>query len=287
MATHATAGAIDPIAGNPGPILELEDDDWEILVNSGGSISTPGADTSIDVGDFFVGILRISQINSPPGGSTPIHDYDEAGGETITAIFAIKVASKVANGSFFDYGVTSLSDAEWASVGLDAAGYSRSNTLGQTIAIVYDVSVNCSLASVAGQDASAAEYIASRGGTKLWEFGLVTASNFWTVTGATGSIPTSGSAAAGSFNAGLDITHDYGGTPGLAKLANSVLFPLAPGSSHLLISGGVKGGRDNTDFDLISDTDLLIRTPEPGSVTLFGLGALGLLGARIRRRRAA
>lgn len=303
---------IEAGSGGPGVITTLEDDDWEILVQggdftgpggtwTGGTIGAPGSNT-VGIGDIFVGMIRISQILKPgPGGDT---DFNENGGGTISAIFAIKLAAEV-GGTVVS---TFLSNEEWAAVGLDALGFTR--VAANTIAVVFDDPDN--VEPEAAGDGTVTDDLTNAGaagpptnpsgpnGTRLWEFGITDAENFWVTTGSGGAligatIPATGLGDFATFNFGLNQTHAYPAGDHIVfhPILNAAVNPFVAGDSQLLGTGSVKPPgfpTAETDFDLVSDTDLFISTsvvPEPGSMILLGMGAMGVFGAGYRRRRQA
>jgi hypothetical protein len=306
--------ALNYIPSN-GKITELVDDDWELLINRAGGGSNANASITsnnvsyantlagaasrtIDFGDIFVGMVRISYSQQPTGAGL-IKDFDENGGFTLTSIFAIKVVAQtnpLLALAGYNYAAVSLSNSEWASVGLDALGFTRTSS--DTIAIVYDDPNNAS-ASTPSSPTTIGQDLQTVNGNRVWELGNG-ANTFWDVQSAT-SVPINGSLRSGTYVAGLDITHDYGIGPSLTPINHdyfgSDFAAVRPGSSQVLLGGNTfgPGGTGTTPrtskFNALSHTTFAVQTgvltPEPGSMVLLGMGALGFFGVGARRRRQA
>jgi hypothetical protein len=302
----ATAGALGSLPTN-GVQSELRDDDWELLVKAGHTLSDPNSGAAnpnkIEVGDMFVGVIRIKGIYQPVGGSNALAGYAPNTG-TFTAVFAIKVTSVPGGTGLGTYGVGTLSASDWSNVGLSGPGglgLDLSNLSGTTVAVVYDSPIDLQVQSAGDgnplPDIQSAKGSISQPATKLWEFGLVTPNNFWFSDAFSNLVPPVHSSNSVSpvalFGAGLDVTYSSPSTSGITLMpqTNSQITsvfgaPIPGGGSQLLISGSVKAGA-NTDFNLISTTSLYVTAyaPEPGSMVLLGMGALGFFGVGARRRR--
>jgi hypothetical protein len=260
-----------------GVVNELEDDDFETLINAGGTFAAPGADTVVHAGDFIAGIIRISAIRVPPGG-LPIATFPQPS-NTFTGIFVQKViapplvlaggAADGVNDVIFSLGAPTL--AEWGALGLPAhlvpvnAG---------TIGILFDDpdDIDQSLATIPAA-------VATVGGTKLWEIGFLgLGGELWTAATDTADITTAFSVITGSFSANVNVTGYFGG-PLL------VPQPVVGGAADILIrNGSIGAGAPGSAFPVSSDTDLLlIPVPEPGSMILWG--GLAFFGASAARRR--
>lgn len=254
----------------------LEDDDFEMLVNAGGTVANPGTDTILGVGDFLAAILRITAVQSPVGGS----NIAEAGATeaTITALVLAKVASVTAfaggvQDSLADvlYTFTAPTLAEWASVFAPVAGAPIATTAG-TIAVVFADPDNI-------DQSLGINSFASVNGTELWEVGFTGSSpnEYWTAQTDTDDVTTAFGLISGLFNASLSVT-EQGAGPLLAP-------QLPSGGGQMLLVGGSLSGIPNNDilpFGVISDVDIRITpiVPEPATLaTWFGLVVAAGMGA--------
>jgi hypothetical protein len=264
---------------------ELEDDDFEMLINAGGTIAAPGANTIVNVGDFLIGIIRISAIRVPPGGPA-VASYPQPS-NTFTGVFAQKVATAVGAGvggapdgvldATFTFTAPSL--LEWGSFGLPA--HLVPVTAGTNLILFDDPDDLDQTLALAGA-------FGSVGGTKLWEFGLSATATVKSIASTdTDDVATAFAAVTGSTTANLDLLASFG--PG----ANVILAPQAVlgGTAQLLLRNGSVGApAPGSAFPVSSDTDLLITPrfviPEPASLLVWSGLAAGFGLMRRRRRKA-
>jgi hypothetical protein len=268
-----TVGSLVPNQQN-----ELEDDDFDQLVNAGGTVAAPGADTIFNPGDFIAGIIRIGQIRVPAGGAVVATAVQPE--PTFTALVLQKIATVtplaggVADG-INDVTVTFTPPtlAEWASVFAPVAGAPIATSAG-SFAVVFedpnDIDQTLGLPSYA-----------TPGGTELWELGFNgTAGELFS-----GSIDTADSATAfatvtGSYTFNMNVTEQGAGPVLAPQLAGP-----GPVFAQMLGRNGSIGNAApgaNPPFPISTDVDLLItplqrEVPEPVSV-LTWLGLLGICG---------
>lgn len=257
----------------PGKNL-LEDDDYELLVNAGGTVDNPGADTILNDGDFLAGIFQITSLYEGwakvPANQTAVFPADS---ETFTGVFLLKVVASGGGPGAYTFDFAAATNAEWAAVGMPIAPVNDGTAL-----ILFDDPDNLD-----AEDTPVSDAIASVDGTKLYEF----TSAFWSATGFLSNdvsdIPAIGGF--GTFQAGLNVLERFNGAPQLAKLGPDAGAAFAPYDAAII--GGVDG-QSLGDFDAGSDADLFINVvPEPTAIVVWSaLGAIGLAFGW-RRRRAA
>lgn len=285
---NVEAGAVDLLGINDGPD-NLEDVDYESFVDLGAA--GPSA------GDVFIGIFTLEFVN---GTET------SGAGATFSGLLVARVKS-VTGGGRIEFEAVSASEYDDLSDGTGALGAVTGALMLPTRAdassalLVYDDTSSPFIdpgANVANTDWSGVKTAITTAvdGTKVIEFGFtgttyaeaqltsggnfdfalalnVTDNNIWPMADVT-------SADSGIF----DLDSTFGSDIALpdAQLhvggeTDQVDSPTAPNNN-----------RDTGAFNYRTDADLYINpVPEPGSMTLLGLGALGLLGGRMRRRNAA
>lgn len=258
---------------------ELEDDDFEMLVNSGGSVSSPGADTTLDVGDYLAGIFRIGSLRVPTGGPQAALAGDTEA--TITALFLTQVATKTISGPNLPDGTldvvltfTAAPLADWATVFDVPANIA---TASGTIAVLFEDPDNIDQTAGLGSFATA-------DGPMAWELGhLGLPGEFWRAQSDTDDVTNAfATGTTGPFSANLNVTK-YGIGPQLAPQAVSGGF-----ADVLLRNGSFGSPATGADppFPVSSDVDLLMRpVPEPASIVAW-LGLLSFAAlVRIRQLR--
>jgi hypothetical protein len=277
-----TVGSLVPNVQN-----ELEDDDFDMLVNAGGTVAAPGADTLFNPGDFIAGIVRIGQVRVPPGG--PVIASAVQPDATITALvlqkFAtvtIPVGGGLADGvNDVNFTFTPPTLAEWAAVFGPVAGAPIATSAG-TFAVVFEDPNDISQTSGLGS-------FATPGGTELWEVGFNgTAGELFNATADTADVTTEFATVTGSYSFNFNVTEQ-----GAGPVLGPQLAGPGPVFAQMLGRNGSIGNAApgaNPPFPISTDLDVLItplqrEVPEPVSVlTWFGLLSIcGLfkLGQRI------
>jgi hypothetical protein len=273
-------GAITPGNLVPNVINELEDDDFDMLVNAGGTIANPGANNVLDVGDYLATIVRITALRVPAGGPQIATATDVE--RTFTAVALQRIATKVAlAGGVLDgvndvqYTFAPPTAAEWTAV--TAGLFTPSNNT--TFAIVFDDPDNIN--QLTGNALTA---FASVDGVKQWEFGFTgAAGEAWRAATDTDNILTSFSIASGSFSAALNVTGQFAG-PQLAPFTRppvgTVLAQL-----HLVNGSIISATAAFPPFPVKTDADFeILPVPEPASMVVWG-GLLAGAGIWARSRR--
>lgn len=295
----------------------VSDNSGEYLINSNGSLSDSG-DTILDVGDRLRGIVNyqtIEEIGGPGinglGGATPNNE--------LSGIFDVTITSKVATltpGLYnFTFGPTASFQSEveayWglAPLTLTNAAVALFDDPAKDFTRL-DGGIGTRTARLAALEATAIN------GTPflVWGFDPTNPAISWQAFNAADNVAglhtlASGSAL-GTFNLALDIMEDGMGNKLQGRTFGNVdsfaPFPFGtPSAVNMNGNGSVEGIRSefcgpNTDanpatcdasfartpFDAFDNVDVVVNVPEPSTVFLLGLGALGLGFAATRRKQA-
>jgi hypothetical protein len=285
LAALVFTGSIAQAAITPGNLVggvinELEDDDFDLHINAGGTIAAPGADTSLDVGDYLAAIVRITAIRIPLGGAQVATATDVE--RTFTAVVLQKIATRVINAGGVQDGNNDVAftfapatAAEWTALGFGALQTPSNDT---TFAIVFDDPDNINQLA-----ATAALAIATVNGTKLWELGFVAppGPEFWVANTDTASTATAFGITNGNFSAALNVTGQFAGVQ---------LAPFIPPGGVALAQVHLRNGSFGSatvagPFPVSSDVDVLIvPIPEPASMVVWA-GLMAGAGVWVRSRR--
>jgi len=289
FSANSQAGALSLLTLD-GVSDHLEDNDYEAVVDR-------DASGTLSSGDMFVGMFEIQSINSV-GVTT----------STFEGVFVAKIDSVTPGGTFGGAAPSTLtfvplSALEYATLSATYTNLPTRTSLGTEI-FVYDTTGTSPFVNPDGAGTGTTgqnnALLTATDGSLVAEFGVrdgdevARADVNRTALNAT---PGVGLFAAGStlqFALGLNVT--YNNVPWLTFHNNSDVVDSGLDSPPLILSGYelyVTGARDPAltplgDFLLGTDANFEVNvTPEPGSLTLLGMGALGFLGVRLRRRNAA
>ena len=129
---------------------------------------------------------------------------------------------------------------------------------------------------------------AVRAGTKIADFGLVQATDFWTaqipvsIASLGSALPGSGIFPSGVF--GLSLINN----PGNVQISHNGIVSPIDGNLHDIVGGASTKAREtntNSGWNVSTDTTVFFnKVPEPDSLALLGLGAI-LLSASAKRRQ--
>lgn len=270
-------------------VNELEDDDFDLLVNAGGTIKAPGAGTVVDVGDFVFGVFRITALRVPPGGAAVASATDTEA--SFTGYLALKVASK--SGAGVGAAPDGFNDANFMMVAPTLAEWAVLFAGDPTLASYIPVNPGTMLVVHEDPDnisqglATADAVLKTVSGPKLWEIGIDPTNltpNSWTVQSDTDDVATAFLAITGSFSANLDLLGQFAGPP-----LNPIALPLGGTADVLLRNGSFGSAAPGAPaFGISSDVDALINpAPEPATLAVWaGLGGIGLAVGLRRRRKA-
>jgi len=275
LTSNAQASALSLLT-NDGVSDHLEDNDFESVIDSDHS-------GTITAGDKFIGIFEIQSINGV-GVST----------STFEGVFAATISSVTPGGTFggataSTLSFTPLTNAQYAALQATYPNLPSRNSSNSEI-FVYDTTGTSPFINQNAAGGINGSLATAQNGPLVAEFGVRDGDE---VARADVNTTTIGPTLTGlAFGLGLNVTYN---NTALTFVDNSspVLTSL---DNPLLVLNGyelyVRGQRDSQtpsgNFQLSTDADFQINTiPEPGSLTLLGIGALGLFGVRLRRRNAA
>ncbi len=293
------AGAISQLVF--GTVNELEDDNFEVFFKTAlGDVNT------VEVGDRFLGTIRIQQFLAPPNSFPPTY-VPGVNDPTITAIFALEAAAieNVAIGGPLPNRTNvyfkPLGTTDWDTA-FGITGFNPDNA--NTIAQFYD-DVSASDLSIANPLQSALGSF--KGLNKVFEAGfkgsavgfnggLTDAGEFFVATGALGTDEIGVDLGSILNILNLNVIQSYGSvtlephnflaTDGVAQpraLGAGVSFNVA---ADLQGAGTIASTNNSGAFPINTDTDLYIRpVPEPSSLAIFAFGAIGAGVSSLRRRR--
>lgn len=288
---RSDAGVIDFLYGD-GSITELEDDDFEKLIDNDQS-------GTISQGDYLLGMYSIQTLNdktSPIEASVNL----QGGQNTFTGLFLLEVDFIINEDDpgadiLLDHLIVfeSVDSATWDSV-LDSIGDDDGTiarpTSDSTIITVYDDDDGFPFINTDGDPGSSLEVAleSASDGTQLFELGFRDGDEFFVSNVSSLTIGAPGSLA--NFIAGLNVTHQFAAAGGVEFLDHDFLnfgnlyeYELEGDFSSL-------SDEEAQIWDVRTDNDAYVRVlaiPEPASCLIWGLGAFSIAAfSRMRRKKA-
>jgi len=263
----------------------LSDNSAEYLINAGGA-----TDTTVDVGDRLRGIL---QINSIENGSPLLVPVGSDGNSELTALFDVVVTGKYCTAPGIDCRFTFGAYAGFATVA-DGLGFALAP--GAAIAFFEDTNGY----DFTRTDGIAAGIVSATDGDAFWLFGFDGIDDFWAARTDTDDISdvqfVESPGNFGTFNAGLSLLDNPFGID-LGDVACTRPISAQPGNQVGLVGPGnvtvnacasgvvIAPDETNEGFQAWDDVNFRIAlVPEPGTLSIVGLGLLGL-GYASRRRK--
>jgi len=249
------------------PITSFQDDDLEFHIDT-------NQNGLLDVGDRLRGILEIQETFGVfGGGPASILPHE------LTGIFDLMVVAKIAtaNPLLFNF------------------FFAPSGALGAGVAVQLYLDASPELTIVPPNCANIAACEAAATDGALWaEVGFADADDEWNALNANDNIGTvagGGSATVfGTVNFALSVLTNNTGQLILDQSLDC--FPAGPfqcagnGETQVSGSGNILGGLGlSNGYQIRSDFDFQLQTPEPGSLALIAVALLGLGGA-LRRKSA-
>jgi len=129
-------------------------------------------------------------------------------------------------------------------------------------------------------------------GTAFMDAGVTAGDNFWNAGTLTNNIVSGGSAPPGtpfgSFEFGLGIVQNLSGLSFGLRTCFNTQTGLPTTDTSICGQGGLLAKDTTSQADSFDNVDTFVNVvPEPGTLSLFGLGLLGLGFAGMRRRKAS
>jgi hypothetical protein len=290
LTAEARAGvAVSSLVG--GVVNHLEDQDFETVIQNDGN-------TTIDAGDYLVGMFTISTLSAPPG-NTPVNLQ---AGSTFTGTFLIEVAvPPVPDGATgnSDFTFKPAPSSAWTAAGIDLNPLNGTGTM----IVVYEDNLGFPNVTQIGGLSLSAALDTAEDGTLLWEFGFTgamgapLASEYWSAYGPN-DVATLDNVNILDlvFENGLNVTY----YDPLAPILNPHNFRgVATGATQLQTTGTGEGFNPLDPFGNVNsmpaftESDLYIQPsgiPEPGTMIMWscfvGLAVGGYSVKRLRRKAA-
>ena len=267
--------AVNPLATNllyndGTTITQLEDNDWESLVDDGDGV--------VEVGEILYGMFEITDVRDVSPGTQGVQPRQA---EMFTGVFVTEVAQVLPPQKYIGgatYVMKPAAAAAWTSVGLAAPVSANS------MAVIYSDPDGPQLMVDPATGSVATSLATATNGTKLWEFGFAGGGNdpseFWIGDADSPSIVNLQDL---MYKASLNVTEAEPVVSGIILGDHNFKNWLAP--AQLQFTGGMES-KSAGDFQIRTDSDFYVRVvPEPATVAylLFGAVALGF-GALVHKK---